>query len=251
MFLNLGEIWDYVNFLLRKEKEGRTLTPKQYNDLLKVVSLEVFQSLWTEYEENQGSTDSMVRFAIETALTMSGTLSTDFPTDYYHITGLRDGDINIDIVTQLEWDSILNDPVLKPTASSPRAKLRTISSVKQIEINPAPSTAANLTHLRRPVTPFFDYCIDDSTDEIIYMEVGWLITAGNALEDGSSNVIAAAVTHPDSPALPYTSVSVEFDYEDEDTNKAKTLILEKVSLSNKQTDKHAYASQKEMQLKAE
>jgi len=256
VFLNLVQIWNHINFLLRKEKEGKTLTPKQYNDLLTVVNFEVFQAMWVRYENDITITDSLVRFIVDETLTTSVSQdyveSLNFPTDYYHLISLKtSGDIPIDLCTELEWNELRDDPVIGATATSPRARMVYDQGQKQIRVLPSSATDFDITYMRRPATPYFDYCIDNTTDEILYMEVGWIITAGGALEDGSSNVISAAVTHPDSPSLPYTSVSIEFDYEPQDVDKAKNLILQKVSLSNKQDSQHAYAAQKEIQLNTE
>ena len=38
--MNLGELYDYINYISNKEVSGNTLTPEQYNTVLKAVNIE-------------------------------------------------------------------------------------------------------------------------------------------------------------------------------------------------------------------
>ena len=66
------------------------------------------------------------------------------------------------------------------------------------------------------------------------MPVGSQITTANVLQDGSGSIIAANVKHVNSPALPYTSVSAEFDWDEVDKVTLSNRIIELVMIKNGQ-----------------
>lgn len=241
---NLGELLDFANFLVKKEKEGNSITPEQYNIILPGISYELFHEFWKTYEETQTITDSVVRFRRDHTLLISGGVSTNFPTDYFHLSSLLTPDDKaFDIVTDLEWSLRLDDPVLLPTTDYPIARLimydnesasgsvaPTVHS-KQIEIRPITLNNLLLEYIKLPNEPFYDYCVDNTTDEQIYMQPGWQIDAAGALRNANGGTVASAVTHPDSPALPYGSQSVEIDFEDQDHIRFAYLLTQKLGVN--------------------
>lgn len=262
MSLTVGEIWDYTNFLVRKEREGNVVTPEQFNLLLRVINMYIFEEMYKDYEENQQTTDSLKRHERETLLTIVNGESIDFPTDYYHLSSLMTNDVKyIDVVTDLEWAQILDDSVVGPTAKHPRAKLKMEEGsgsvagtqyANQIIVRPANLDNLRLTYHKYPTTPVFDYAIDDSTDQLIYMEPNWSIDSGGALKNEFGGTVAASVTHPDNPPLPYSSESQELDYEQQDINtKIVNLVHQKIALSLNSSLNLNYTAQKEVQLNEE
>jgi len=142
------------------------------------------------FETTQVITDSLKALKeVETiSVTAGGTFDlTTLLEDYLHPTALTYIDTGtrvrqIDIVTDNEWAEYMSNSLLAPTLVFPIAKF--VGDI--IHFNPIVSVSAELTYLKKPEEPFFDYYWD-ANDEIVYIPEGdsYNLIAGEMYRDGT------------------------------------------------------------------
>lgn len=250
--MNNYDIYKYVFERLGNEDFGDPINIEQFERDLNIYSIEYMRESTRLFEEGKEVSTSLAPFKVSEesqATTAAGILLySTLSETYYRLTGVyyNDGtsDITIDEITDLEYHNRLGDALTKPTASHPVLMLDETSIIFK------PSAAFNaetvfVSYLKKPSEPIFDYCYD-ADDNLLYMEVGWTINGSNELRDASNNLIASGVTHPDSPALPYTSTSVELEWTDNDKIVIANKILQANGVELKDQVPVQYAQQQEI-----
>lgn len=239
--MNLGELFSYINYVANKDKLGEPLSPQNYQSLIKVVDSQYYKSEFSKILvalDKAGdailklfNSSPLYRFLSEAMLTVTSG-SASLPTDLGYT-------INGTVLIGSNWKSAeflsvgdadeLKYNVLSPDLSLHPIFVQTPSGYNFI---PTSVSSAKVNYLRKEIVPYFDYCIG-SDDNVYYMPVGSSITATGDLIDSSSKVIVSGVTHPDNPTLPYTSVSLEFDWDEVDKVKLADMIIEMASIRSK------------------
>ncbi len=102
-----------------------------------------------------------------------------------------------------------------------------------------------MVYLAQPEEIYYDYCVVEDTDEVVYMPVGSYINAAGNLLDSSGTTIKAGVVHYQATSYPYYSESTEFQWEDRMMTKIMGMILEAMGVSLK--DQFLYETSKLMQ----
>lgn len=119
--------FNFINTITRKERQGSPLTPDRYNNYLNICFEEKLSDAFSQFEKDQRSTD-FFRF-----LKVSEVISPDIDgevelsslsNNYFHITGSSyvdtNGDIiNIDSVTDDDWNARRSSSLEHPTADYP------------------------------------------------------------------------------------------------------------------------------------
>jgi len=249
--MNLGELYSYIEYVTNKDKLGEPLSPENYQTLLKVADTQYYKSEFGKILlalDKSGdailklfNNSPLYRFLAQATLTVTGGKAS-LPTDLgYTINGtvLLGGSWKF-----AEFLSVEDADMRKYNILSPDLALKPIFTQAPTGYNFIPSsiTSASVNYLKKVVSPYFDYCIG-SDDNVYYMPVGSSITAAGDLIDSSSNVIVSGVTHPDNPTLPYTSKSVEFDWDEVDQVKLADMIIEMASIRAKDFNTAAAISQ--------
>lgn len=174
-----GQIYDFCNTILRKEREGSALTPERFTLMLLECMWEKCNADYKQWELDQIVTDSLRSLKTEESIAIDAsgisdiTLLTD---DYWHPSSITYTDPSpfkrkIDIVTSDEYSDLITNSLLLPTLEYPIAKI----VGDNIVFYPLVSTTATFSFLKTPPEPFFDYYID-ANDEIIYLQEGQVYT---------------------------------------------------------------------------
>lgn len=132
MAITNNDGFNFINTILRKEKNGSSLTPDRFNNLLNFTFNEVLSDEYSKFEKSQKSTD-FFRFLKITETFIPGLNDesydlTSLSNDYFHIIGLKYKDADgyfhdIDIVTSDEWNNRLSSSLEYPTAYFPICKI--------------------------------------------------------------------------------------------------------------------------------
>lgn len=120
-------IYDNLMTLLRKEKEGKTITEEQFNELLLQCSWEIANFEYSKFERNQTLTDSLRLLKVvekiyvdyEGKCPISSLLQT-----YWHPIYLNNNGVKIDICTDNEWNERLGSSLEYPTSDFPISNIK-------------------------------------------------------------------------------------------------------------------------------
>jgi len=230
--MNNGDIFGFVNAVLRKEKEGSVLTPAQFNLFLKTSMWEKINSNFKRFEESQIITDSLGELRVD-AETLAidvngeGDLS-GLSETYLHVipnpTYIYSGSVReIDIVTAGEYAHYSASASMAPDAVWPIAKI----VGDTIYVNPLVSVNISFSYFKEADEPYYDYYVD-ANDEQVYLEVGasHVLLAGEEYVDkddgavrGEDYEITAEVNH-----------SVELPFPDNERIDVAYKILQKMGI---------------------
>lgn len=211
----------YIVFrLLKRERNGSTVSPADLNRFLALAHAEEVATMKSLMELNQEVTDSMRTFInVEyKAATSNYVLLSELSGTYLKLLGAQRKNSaryeDCDVVTQLELQDREYNSVTAPTVNYPICYM----AGGTIYFNPAPEAGANgvrISYLRQPVVPQVDAYIN------LQGEIVWLGVNDTVI---SSLIDANFLLYGwDGTALPltddstdfYTSTTVEFEWPDE------------------------------------
>lgn len=226
-----GQIFNLLNIIIRKEKEGDTISPFDFSELLQMCSLEKGNADYSYFEQNQIITDSLRTLKDNVPIGLVGGVG-DFislTTDYWHVTGITHSGGIIELLTDLQYDEYEYSDLLQPTIDFAVAKILG----DDINVLPISIPTVNFGYLKKPATPFYDYYIN-TNDEYIYMPVGsdHTLLAGEEYRDGTTSGIV-------------NSISVEMSYPDNERVQVFYLMLEKIGIVLNKQDAIQYGLNKE------
>lgn len=238
---NNGEIFKNINTIIRKEKEGQTISPDQFTELLQMCSWEKANADFNLFELNQVIADSLRLLETEQTVTItSGTGDISSLTDYWHAinathTGGTDPITVIDIVSDVEYYAYLTSYLCQPTVDYP---VLTISG-NSLKVLPTTITSVALRYLKSPSTPFFDYYYD-ANDVIQYLTPGqsYTLQAGEEYRDGTTS---GGVT----------SISVELSFPEGERLQVLYMILSKIGIALNEQDAVEYGMAREQKEEAQ
>jgi len=234
---NLGDLYDYVAFVLNQEELGEVVNAKNINVLLYAATQEFFK---VEYEkilkglQIEGTPiGSKVFYDSPLSLFVkSETLSSPFtfPSDLFATIG---GTAIVDgLPKPLEF---LNQESFNRRAYNmlgPSLKRHPIFGELSDAYLVVPTSVTSITvdYLKKQSIPFFDYCQDNSgnSDDIYYMPVGYEIRDDGNLYANSTDTtpVQSNVVHfPTPDSFPYVSQSVELEYKDVDKKRIADRII--------------------------
>ncbi len=248
--MTLQEILDFVNYIANKEQQGMALSPEQYNHLLKGFNVQMFSGEIKEVEvlaKQSGaplyrllySASSLRPFRTFATLTTDSNGVAALPSGYVHFTGLisqyngmfRD----IDVISEEEMLNRRTSLMETPLAIKPACTMYG-SSVKfyPTNVGHAPTGTVEMSYLRKPTPPNYDYCIKTSTGIVYYMT-----TDSSMVPVGSthslitpSGTVAYGVTHTGVIVGEiYTSRSVELEWDEQYHPVFIKLLLDAMGLN--------------------
>jgi hypothetical protein len=177
--MTLGEIYSLIELIVNKDFSGNIITPVRFNELIKVVNIDLFRQKYGLPEEYQPgkpfpreyadislkNVDDMKAFkTLSLAQTVtSGVLS--FPTDYAHLDSLAynySKTINsvattlpriIEVLRESAFTSREGNYTKQPTTMNPVAVIRNDG----IHIRPIAIVSVDISYYRFPVDPVFAY----------------------------------------------------------------------------------------------
>lgn len=227
--MRLDTLRDYVNHVINKEQLGEPQSPKSYNTLLKVVNIEKFVDEYKEWLKTKDPNSPVIRFKKMKGDTqiVNGVLA--LPEDYrYFISLLEDNEVYK--VVNIVSDEKLNDyrfGMLENTETPVGAIYPT-----EIKVYPKGTHNAELTYFRVPAEPYYDFCIDENDNEI-YLPVGSQIRLVNNVLNvySAQNVLLYQNVTKEGITAPYTSLSVELDWDETEHLGIANLILKYLGLN--------------------
>lgn len=240
MALTNNDIFNYINFEIRKDKKGQPMTRQNLSLILDIKSQEYFEIIYDRYEQSDEMTDSLRRFKTTLAganLDFTGDMI-DLPADYAHKGFLyhKKGGTDIRAVEMLSDDLFMmrqTAVIEAPSTSYPVARLIT----DYIEYLPSTLDQNNFTfsYLRYPLTAVYDYYLD-AEGVVQYLTQGATHTWADDQEDSTGTVRSSG--QPD-----WDSLTVELDFEEEDKIKIAYKILQALSVTVDETGVFQYAEQ--------
>lgn len=118
--------YDFVNTVLRKEKEGSALTPDRFNNMLNFSFWQKVDDEYIKFEKDQNSTDffNLLKKYQEIAPDGDGEyLLTGLNNDYFHYCYSSYNGTYIDLVTEIEWSKRISSSLEYPTEDFPICKI--------------------------------------------------------------------------------------------------------------------------------
>lgn len=232
--MTLQDIIDYVNFIIRKSQAGETMTPEQFNTLIKGFNLQVFRSELDTVEvmAKEQRRDlyrvlqtytPLLRYVKTSQVNTSGGVATK-PADYVHWVSVMvryNGRMRlVEVISHEEMGNRRSSMIDSPLSIKP-ALVITGASVYVFPKDVGAITDGGLefTYLRMPAQPVYDYCFHQSTGKYYYMPVGSFIkTVGgvnNLYYFNTPTPAVLDVMHPGKQSgLDYTSKTVELDWDE-------------------------------------
>ena len=208
----------YIVFrLLKRERNGSTVSPSDLNRFIEMAHAEEVYAMKSLMEANQDVSDAMRTFInVEYQAATSGVVNLSALSGTYlkllgaqRKNGTRSEDC--DVVTQLEWQDREYNSITAPTVDYPICYV----SGSTINFRPFPEAGANgvrISYLRHPLVPKVDAYIN-LQGEIVWLGVG--STVADSLIDTdflSYGWDGTALTIVNNT---YTSTTVEFEWSDE------------------------------------
>ena len=185
--MNLQQLLDYINYIANKDQFGNTLSPKEYNTLLPIVSFKYFKKKYgipeqfkagmpfsaEAYEITQSIIDSISQFKVVMGedtgmLLIDNSGKANIPEDYLHVSSAYLKDITntgncsvgtgynaIEFLTDAEFVERLGSSINPPSRDYPIVTQRS----NYFQFMPKNIQYINFTYLRKPRTPVYDYQI--------------------------------------------------------------------------------------------
>ena len=177
--MTLGEIYNLIEFITNKDFDGNIVTPERFNQLIKVVSIDLFRQKYGIPEEYQPgrpvpneyaditlkNTDDLKAFKERLAARAVTNGVMEYPSDYAHrdtVVYNYSKTINqvattlprpVEILRESEFAAREGNYTKMPTTANPIGVMRSDG----IHIRPVTITECDLNYYRFPVDPEFAY----------------------------------------------------------------------------------------------
>lgn len=233
--MNLGWLYNFLNYIANKEQSGNGFTPEEFNRILGAVNLDYFKLKYglpeqyrpgqplpaQSYEITQKITDDLRSCKVwmggpnEAQMAVDVYGRADIPSNYVHVSSVRykysvnDGcsatitPSTVEILTDAQIGDRLSNSIKMPTLKDPVC----IFYSDFIQFYPINIGYIDFTYLRMPTTPVFGF--DEVNYEVVY----------NA------------------------STSTEFDYPDEDYVDLARMLLGYIGINLREPQLQTYAEQ--------
>jgi hypothetical protein len=240
--MNNGQIYDFVNIILRKEKEGSVVSPERFTLLLIESMWEKLNYEFSGFEKSQIITDTLRGLKVTEDINLNGSGLFDLTSlaeEYFHPTSLYytyNGSVReIRVVTDAEWAYYTSNSLLAPSDEFPIVKI----SGDNLEFSPIISVTVTLTYLKNPTEPFFDYYFD-ADDKIVYLTEGqnYTLQTGEEYRDGTL------------PPNVVSSISVELPFPQSERIDIAYKILQKFGISLQDAMAAEFGNKKEIKEEA-
>lgn len=225
--LSVRDIPLIVYRLLKKERQGSTVSISDMNRFIKLAHLQEVDAIKRQLEVTQDVTDS-VRVYLNSeakAMTAWNYLSiADLSQTYLKLLGAqRKNGVRweeCDVITQLEYQDRIGNSITQPTVDYPICY--ELGSVIYFLPTPEAGASVRVSYMSRPIVPYVDGYIN-LAGELVYLEESETVSTGLIDADFINygwDGIALSVTEGI-----YTSLTVEFDWPD---NSNRINILKRV-----------------------
>lgn len=225
--LSVKDIPLIVFRLLKKERQGSTVSVSDINRFIELASYEEAILMKQQMELTKDITDSMRTFTVSQTLPVTGSnyITLDsLSNEYLKLLGVqrRNGTRweDCDEITQLEYQDRISNSVTLPTVDYPISYI--IGNALYILPQPETGSSIRLSYLRHPETAYIDAYINTG-GEIVYLADSEVVSESNIDSDfvlyGWDGVALNIVGGN------YTSVTKDFEWPD---NSNRISILKRV-----------------------
>ena len=246
--MTLGELYTYVKFIVNQDQLGDMPSPSDLNVILKNGNIKLFSDEWLpvmSLHNEKGyplsdlidNTSSLRRFVktINVAQTIAGPYT--LPTDYNHYLSISFVINNVwrdcDVLSDRKYNKKREDVFIVPPTEKPYSNI----SEGKLHIIPLIPHKINLKYVRLPLQPVFDCCYTSGLD-MVYMPVGSRIVASGGVNDlvaSDGTVMETDVQHyVPVLKLPYTSQSIELDWDETEHDKFAEILISMISYRNRE-----------------
>lgn len=204
-----------VNRLLKRERNGSTVSGADFNRFLAVANAEETTAMKAMVEMSQDITDG-VRTYIKSTNYSPSTNYIQLPVGYLKILSVRAKNgsrwEDVDVITQMEYSGRKHNSITQPTVDYPVC----YEMGNYLYFDPVQTGTNNvvLTYLATPAIPYLDYYVNLAGQEV-YLDESETVDAD--LIDSDFKLYGKdgqALTLTGSP-LSYDSTTVEMDWPDE------------------------------------
>lgn len=169
--MNNFDLYKYINFILNQDISGNTLSPDEYDRLLKVHSIKHYYSLLEKYEVNKLIGNRIKRFKAEDTISLTAGVGA-LPEDFEYVSDMtsifdEDKTAKVDLVTDEEFAVRIASSISMPSERHPIAKL---TGEDSFLVLPDTIEEVTLYYLRTVEEPVFEYDYD-ANDNLIYEDV--------------------------------------------------------------------------------
>jgi len=239
---NLGDLYDYVAFILNQEELGEVVNVKNINTLLFDATQRFYQEEYTkilaalQIDGTPIGTKVFYDSALSVFLKQADISTTlTIPSDLFATIG---GNAIIGGVPQ-PMDFLNEESFSKRAYNVLGPSLKRHPIFKELNglyvVIPSSITEIKVDYLKEQVIPVFDYCQDNSgnSDDIYYMPVGYEIRNDSGTynlyansTDATGDYVQGNVVHYPTPSsYPYVSQSVELEYKNVDKIRIAEIII--------------------------
>jgi hypothetical protein len=212
--MNLGKLFDFLNFVSTKENSGGTYTPDLFNLNLPIVIQDIWNDEYKKWQTDQTSTDVMSFYETfmggdNSPLTVDSSGYAKYPADYVHYTSMvykyekSTGTEykTVDVLNTQAFDARKDSWLQKADKDNPIATF----SKDFIEFLPKDLQFIEFKYLNKPETPVYDYYIDSSLNNIyLAPNTSHTLTTGEEGSKGQLPAVLPAVTIVDSLSVEMT-----------------------------------------------
>lgn len=226
MAVSVSYVYDTILTLIRKDQQGNSFNIPEYNNLIKLVNLELYNFYVSKIEQDADNTNVMYPFIKRNVqITLTGGVG-ELPSVVHRLLGkpwyISGSDtIPFDMVTSVEFAERMKDELTKPTEDNPIVILGTPQDDDNITVYPSTLTSIRFDYLLLPTTPLLDYYIL-STGQYVYLDAGATnitIPVGAVYSDG-------VTTNPST----VNSLTVDFQWHQDEIPILIDSVLQKAGL---------------------
>lgn len=183
----INKVYSAVSQLANKDQVSGVLTPAEFNRYAELAQRDYIEENYNPetgkmgYESDFKNTDDLSSLKTPLSITVNSGRAT-IPDDYLHFSSAygtfvfgNSGRVTpIDLVREGEWAERLASEVNKPSKSFPIMK----SMGTYFEVYPQSLSNINLTYLKVPLQPWWNYTLNGSTP--VYASAGGVTTNPNS-----------------------------------------------------------------------
>tara|TARA_R110000803_G_scaffold44486_4_gene94150 strand:+ start:3942 stop:4637 length:696 start_codon:yes stop_codon:yes gene_type:complete len=192
----IDKVYSAVSQLANKDQVSGNLTPVEFNRYIELAQRDYIEENYNPknklgYESDFKNTDDLSDLKTPTSLTVLSGRAT-VPTDYLHFSsaygtyvfGNRGRVTPIELVREGEWAERLASEVNAPSSTFPIMK----SMGSYFEVYPQGTPNINLTYLKMPLQPWWNYTLSGSTP-VFSSAAGTVTNPNSGVASGASTDI--------------------------------------------------------------
>ncbi len=220
----LSDIYQLNNYISNKEKSGNAFTPNQFNSIIEILNRDFFKKKVEEsgyfeeggrsYSDPLAGSKNLHRFIHNETIAPAG--ATTYTYAYPLGATITATGVQVEFITEQEYNDRLGDSVLAPSATAP------VALERGDNIYVEPNVNIDLSYYFYPDTPVLDYYID------VNGIIQWIT-------EGASHVWATGEIDSDGDVHNlgdpnWASLTVELGYNEDMHNDFSNEILSRVGV---------------------